>query len=252
MFTKLLTKEGRKQEKKRKENKRKDVISMGLSSSVPLDEHEAQVRALLDRGERRQRELSETWEARYDRLEAEGKRMQMAGGAAIFVAGIALLGMTRSRSVLRRQAEGAARQLEAVTQELSTAQRRAKLDSEAAGKYGASPLAKSLLDVADNLDRALETITPSSSDAFVDGVRMTRDGMHAAFRANGIQLIDPSGVAFDPNLHEAVAQADPGQEGLAAGTVRETFQVGYTLHDRVLRPARVSVVVSKSGESSKE
>jgi molecular chaperone GrpE len=98
-----------------------------------------------------------------------------------------------------------------------------------------------LLDVVDNLDRALEAARQSPSpDALLQGVEMVQRQFLAKLEGFGVRRIDVAGASFDPSVHEAVstvpAQSDD-QEGRVVGVVRH----GYTIGDDVLRPASVAV-----------
>jgi molecular chaperone GrpE len=101
-----------------------------------------------------------------------------------------------------------------------------------------------LLEVVDNLDRALEaTTTGPSSDSLVQGVEMVRRQFLAKLEAFGVRPIDVSvGGTFDPTLHEAVTAvpANEADEGQVVGVVRR----GYRIHNDVLRPAAVAVATA--------
>jgi molecular chaperone GrpE len=98
-----------------------------------------------------------------------------------------------------------------------------------------------LLDVLDNLDRALESAKGSASyDALLQGVEMVRRQFIAKLEGFGVTRIDAQGQAFDPTLHEAISSVpatSPDQDGQIVGTVRS----GYRIGDEVLRPAAVAV-----------
>ena len=103
---------------------------------------------------------------------------------------------------------------------------------------GKAELARELLPVIDNLERALEA--PSGEDdALVKGVSMVLDELRAKLAAAGVESFDPTGERFDPQLHEALSTRPA--EGTEAGTVLETVEKGYRLNGQVLRPARVVV-----------
>ena len=112
-------------------------------------------------------------------------------------------------------------------------------------KYSAADLATDLLSVADNLRRALESISQEeqadhpSLAKFVGGLEAIEKDLLRAFKAHHIVQLDPSGEAFDPNLHQAMMQVEDSDQ--PAGTVVQLMQVGYMLHDRLLRPAMVGV-----------
>ncbi|MGH2905233.1 MAG: nucleotide exchange factor GrpE [Solirubrobacterales bacterium] len=97
---------------------------------------------------------------------------------------------------------------------------------------------RELLPLVDNLDRALES-AGEADDAFTQGIRLVHADLHGMLDRLGLTTIDPVGEPFDPNLHEAIAQAPI--EGVASNTVAEVHQRGFMLGDVVVRPARVVV-----------
>jgi molecular chaperone GrpE len=98
-----------------------------------------------------------------------------------------------------------------------------------------------LLDVVDNLDRALESARQAgSNDALAQGVEMVRRQFMTKLEGFGVTRIDTDGRPFDPQLHEAISTvpaSSPEQDGVIVGTVRP----GYRIGDDVLRPAAVAV-----------
>jgi molecular chaperone GrpE len=98
-----------------------------------------------------------------------------------------------------------------------------------------------LLDVVDNLDRAIESARSGAShDALVQGVEMVRRQFLAKLDSLGVKPIDAANQPFDPTLHEAISSVpaeSPEQDGLIVGTVR----TGYRIGNDVLRPAAVAV-----------
>lgn len=129
--------------------------------------------------------------------------------------------------------------------ELENTRRRAERERADASRYAVASFARELLTVADNLDRALQSAPAEEAGAsesvsgFVTGVRMTERTLAAALERHGVRKIDPKGEKFDPNLHQAVAQAPA--PGVPAGFVAETAQPGFVIGDRVLRAAMVIV-----------
>ena len=105
-------------------------------------------------------------------------------------------------------------------------------------KFGHESLAREVLQVADNLDRALEHT--EKVDALISGIKMVNQQLKDTLGKFGVTPISSLGQKFDPELQEAVSQekATNGQED---GTVIREHQKGYTLHGRLLRPARVAV-----------
>lgn len=112
-------------------------------------------------------------------------------------------------------------------------------------KYAVSGFAKALLAVADNLRRALDTVSADAKAAdpvlakLVEGVELTERELLAAFEKFGVVKLDPVGKPADPNFHQVVAQVD--HPGAVPGTVAQVFQAGYTLNGRLLREAMVTV-----------
>jgi len=133
--------------------------------------------------------------------------------------------------------------------ETENVRRRAQREREDSLKYAAAPIVKDLLAVADNLQRALESV-PEDQVAENEqmknlhlGVEMTQKELQSVFERHGIRTINPLGERLDPHLHEALYEIeDPAKP---AGTVMQIIQSGYRLHDRLLRAARVGI--SKGG-----
>ena len=125
--------------------------------------------------------------------------------------------------------------------EMQNLQRRHKRDKEATLKFRAQSLAKDIIPAIDNLERALQTeVDTTSAENFKKGVQMVLDSLQAALKQNNIEQVEAIGKPFDPTVHEAVAQI-PASDGQESGEVIEVLEKGYTLHDRVLRAAKVVV-----------
>ncbi len=108
-------------------------------------------------------------------------------------------------------------------------------------KYDGQDLAKSILPVLDNLERALQIkVTDDNGKQLMKGIQMTHDHLVAALKDHGITEIEAEGKPFDPNLHQAV-QTVPVQGDQKPDTVAKVLQAGYQLKDRVLRPSMVVV-----------
>ncbi len=134
--------------------------------------------------------------------------------------------------------------------ETENIRKRAQRDVEETGKYAVSGFARDLVNVVENLQRARDSITPEAAkqDSMLanmrEGVEMTLRELLNTFERNGIRRIDPLGQKFDHNFHQAVAQV-PAPDA-APGTVVQVMQAGYTIHDRLLRPAMVAVAQAQS------
>jgi len=129
--------------------------------------------------------------------------------------------------------------------------RRALKEREEAHQYGHENLVKDLLATVDNLDRAIEHARKSDGGDFqsmLQGVELVQRELLGALANHGVSEIEAGNVAFDPNVHEAMAQQE--NDSVPANTVIEVFQKGYRLRDRLLRPARV--VVSKPADGGDE
>lgn len=133
--------------------------------------------------------------------------------------------------------------------ELENTRRRAEREKAEAGRYAITSFARDLLTVADTFERALQsapgegdTIAPETVTALVTGLRMTDKELLTVLERHGVKRIAPTGEKFDPNLHQAVAQA-PG--AAPAGHVEAVAQPGFVIGDRVLRAAMV--IVSTGG-----
>lgn len=123
--------------------------------------------------------------------------------------------------------------------------RRAEQERGEVAKFANATLMLNLLPVLDDLDRALAAVsTQLAGLTWVDGIKLIQRKLETILEAQGLSEIEAVGQDFDPNLHEAVMYAD-GDEG----KVIEEVQKGYTLHDRVLRPAMVKV---GKGEEKKQ
>lgn len=118
--------------------------------------------------------------------------------------------------------------------------RRAEQDVEKAHKFGIEKFAKSIVSVADNLERAL-TSTPATGeeDLVREGVELTLKDLLETLARFEVKVVDPHGEPFNPELHQAMTMV-PNPE-LEPNTVMDVVQKGYTLQGRLLRPAMVVV-----------
>ena len=125
---------------------------------------------------------------------------------------------------------------------------RRRTDREVADtrQYAVANFARDLLGVADNMERALGTLSADFRDqadpvikSHIEGVEITERELLKVMEKNGVRKFDPQGQRFDPNLHQAMMQVpDPG---VPDGTVVQVMQPGYMIGERVLRPALVGV-----------
>ncbi|MGH1588740.1 nucleotide exchange factor GrpE [Methylobacterium phyllosphaerae] len=147
------------------------------------------------------------------------------------------------------QAENAALQdrvLRALA-EADNTRRRATRDLADERLFAVTGLARALLPVLDNLRRAIvASEQPASQGAsLIDGVRATERLLMGALEGVGVQRVDAHGAPFDPSRHEAMMEVD--DPATAPGTVHDVMEDGYLLHDRLLRPARVTVTRRGTG-----
>lgn len=118
--------------------------------------------------------------------------------------------------------------------------RRATEDIEKARKFALEKFSNELLAVKDSLDAAL-LIEATDVQSYKDGVELTAKQLSAVFDKFNIAELNPVGEKFDPNKHQAISMLDSEKE---PNTVLTVLQKGYTLNDRVLRPALVTVAKS--------
>jgi molecular chaperone GrpE len=129
--------------------------------------------------------------------------------------------------------------------------RQAERTASDARQYAVSDFARELLAVADNLQRAIAAAErqPLAEDApLIEGVRGIDRLLASIFERFGVRRIAALGEPFDPNLHEAMMELD--ETSGPPGTVASVLEDGYTIHDRLVRPARVAVV--KRGANSSQ
>lgn len=146
--------------------------------------------------------------------------------------------------------------------ELENTRRRAERERADAGRYAIANFARDLLGVADNFERALAAagvsggdIPEGHSEAFtglVSGIQMTEKELITILQRHGVEKISPKGERFDPHLHQAVANVPSGD--VPKGHVVDVAQPGFTIGDRVLRAAMVTVSsgAAAAGDSDAE
>lgn len=122
--------------------------------------------------------------------------------------------------------------------ELDNQRKRLARDVDMARKFANERLLSELLPVFDSLDAGLTT-TGDDASALRAGLDLTMKQLLKVAGDNGLVVVNPVGDVFNPDLHQAISQADAA--GAEPGTVLQVFQNGYLLNERLLRPALVVV-----------
>ena len=124
--------------------------------------------------------------------------------------------------------------------DLDNAMKRSVLELDKAHKYGVEKLLNELLPVIDNLEQALLNLSENSSSEDKEGIELTLKSFESALDKFGMRPIYPVNEDFNPEKHEAVTMTK--DENKDDNEVGEVFQRGWELHQRVIRPARVTVI----------
>jgi len=129
--------------------------------------------------------------------------------------------------------------------EIANVRSRAKRDVDETRQYAVQKFARDVTEAADNIRRGLDSLPPAAGTESPLAVKL-RDGFEGVERSflsllerNGIVRVDPTGAAFDPNLHQAMAEQDSADH--PPGTVIQAWTPGWTINGRLLRPAMVVV-----------
>lgn len=129
--------------------------------------------------------------------------------------------------------------------EAENIRKRAERDRQDAGQYAIAKFARDMLNVADNFARAInavpkDTAIPEGLRGLVEGIVATEREMIGILERHGVKRVDPKqGDKFDPNLHQAIAEVP--MPGMPTGAIVQVIQPGYTIAERLLRPAMVAV-----------
>ncbi|USO01856.1 MAG: nucleotide exchange factor GrpE [Alphaproteobacteria bacterium] len=127
--------------------------------------------------------------------------------------------------------------------EAENVRKRALKEKEDALKFGMTGFAREMLAVADNLERALQSLSDSPAPVR-EGVEMTQKQLLSIFEKFNIKPVDALNQSFDAHIHQAVMEVEDATK--TPGTVAMVMQTGYTIQERLLRPAMVSVVKQAS------
>ena len=137
--------------------------------------------------------------------------------------------------------------------ELENFRKRAEKDQSDALKYGISNFAKEIINIRDNIERAQSSISDEAKNneaikSVIEGIDLIAQSVVSTFEKIGIKKIESLNEKFDHNLHQAMMEIE--NEELEPGTIVQELIPGYTLHDRLLRPAMVGV--SKKSKKSED
>jgi molecular chaperone GrpE len=156
---------------------------------------------------------------------------------------------TPSTALEREHAEMRDRLLRSLA-EMENLRKRTEREVADARLYGVSTFARDILNVADNMRRALDAAPPelrasaqAGVKALVEGVELTERELLKVLEKNGVRQFTPEREKFDPNIHQAMFEVPDAS--VPAGSIVQVVQPGYMIGERVLRPALVGV--SKGG-----
>lgn len=129
--------------------------------------------------------------------------------------------------------------------EIENMRKRVEREKEEIGKYAITKLARDIVLVADNFERAIQSVPEEARidnpalTSLIEGVSLTEREFLNTLERHGVRRVAPQGEPFNPHLHQAVMeQSNPD---VPSGTVLQVFQVGYLIEDRLIRPAMVAV-----------
>lgn len=129
--------------------------------------------------------------------------------------------------------------------EVENIRKRAEREKEETAKYAVTRLARDIVNVGDNFQRAIDAIPAGAAEqdsalkSFLEGVTMTERELLNVLDRHGIRRVQPLNEPFNPHLHQAVMEMP--RSDVPSGTIVQVFQAGYMIEDRVLRPAMVAV-----------
>ena len=153
---------------------------------------------------------------------------------------------------LKKELEQAIEDKKRALADAENTRRRGIKDLEQSRKYGHLSFAREMLSVVDSLESAVNS-TPKNKDElkdeiknFIVGVEMTLEQLKQVFNNHNISKIDPLGDRFDYNIHQAMFEKETDE--VEPGVIIEVMQPGWSLHDRLLRPAMVGVSKKKNNK----
>ncbi len=129
--------------------------------------------------------------------------------------------------------------------EVENIRKRSEREKEETAKYAVSRLARDIVSVCDNFQRAINAVPAGAAEqdpalkSFLDGVTMIERELLNALERHGVRRANPMNEPFNPHLHQAVMEVQ--RNDVPSGTIVQIFQAGFMIEDRVLRPAMVAV-----------
>jgi molecular chaperone GrpE len=184
-------------------------------------------------------------DAKKDDAQSAGSAAQSAGPAQPQDAGEGAKSLQEIVAALQAEVEGLKDKWLRAHAEMENLRKRAEREREEAAKYAITKLARDIVSVGDNFQRAIDAVPAAAAEtdpalkSFLDGVTMTERELLNALDRHGIKRLQPMNEPFNPHLHEAVRQVP--RSDVPEGTIVEVYQAGYTIAERVLRPAMVGV-----------
>jgi molecular chaperone GrpE len=152
---------------------------------------------------------------------------------------------TPSEALVKEAAEAKDKMLRTLA-EMENLRKRTQREVADARTYGITGFAREILEIADNLQRAVDAVPAedkATADAglksLIEGVELTERSLHKTLEKHGVKKLDPVGEKFDPNFHQAMYEIP--DSSVAPGTVVQVIQTGYTIGERILRPALVGI-----------
>lgn len=229
------------------EHHRADLVSASAQVQRAANEIDR-----LRRSEARYKEVAGQALAESHGLRKEGEKLQqqmmmLCGGLAVLGVAAAAAG---AAAVMARRSQKTT--IEVASLQLAEVRQRAAQAEVKAERFGAEPLARSLVPVCDNVDMLLSAVDGASDGAkgVLEGAQLTAKSLFSALEAHAIRRASPElGSAFDPSVMEAMYTV-PSEPPAAVDVVASVLRPGYTLHDRVLRAAQVGVTVHAPKEIS--
>lgn len=149
---------------------------------------------------------------------------------------------------LRSESQSLKERLMRTLADFENFRKRTDREKEALRRFAIFDVVKDFLGVVDNLERAMAAA--GSTDDLKQGLLMVLRQQQDVLKRYGVEPIEAEGKAFDPSVHEAVMREE--SEDVEVPTVRQEFQKGYLLHDRLLRPSMVTVAVPRSTDAESD